>query len=72
VGVHFAALSRWQDRERDLLAGAGLELGLRGIPVFFLVSAGMIDGEVGLDFAGIGTGLGIARKALRERHGGED
>lgn len=72
VGVALEPLHRWAGGERDLLVGAGVEVGFPGFPVFFLASAGVIDGEVEMDFVGIGTGLGMVRKALRGRHGKMD
>ncbi len=71
LGVHLEPLTRWARRGEDLRAGAGLEWGIRGFPVALIASAGMYGGDVELDFVGVGTSLGIARKALRLL-GGED
>ncbi len=69
LGVSLEPGSRWADRDRDLVAGAGVEWRPKGFPIALLVSVGMYDGDAELDFVGIGTSLGMARKALRLRHG---
>jgi hypothetical protein len=58
-------LSRWERTDEDLVAGAGLEWApTRRFPVALLVSAGLYDGDPEVDFVGVGTSLGMARKSI--------
>jgi len=64
--VSLEPLSRWREKDEDLVAGVGLEWApTRDFPVAFLLSAGRSEGSTGIDFVGIGTSLGTAIKALR-------
>lgn len=49
-------------KERSM--ATGLEWTLKGLPVGIIVSAGFHDGRYGLEFVGIGTSLGIVRRAV--------
>jgi hypothetical protein len=62
--VSFEPLSKWVSGHEELVAGASLEWQPKGFPVGLIVSAGLYDGDVELDFIGIGTSVGMARKAL--------
>jgi hypothetical protein len=46
-----------------------LEWGLKGWPIGLIVSAGLYDGNLEVDFVGIGTSVGMARKALHGQLG---
>ncbi len=65
-------LDRRSSDSEDLVTAAGLEIGVRGLPVKFLVSAGLHDGDMEIDFIGIGTSLGKAKQAVRTEHDIED
>lgn len=62
-------LSRWATGKDDMAAGVSLEWGIKGFPVALIVSAGRYDGKAELDFIGIGTSVGMARKALALQRG---
>jgi hypothetical protein len=57
-------VSRWVSGKEDMIAGVSLEWGIKGLPVGLIVSAGRYDGRAELDFIGIGTSVGMVRKAL--------
>lgn len=58
-------VSRWEGTDEDLVAGAGLEWApTRRFPVSMILSAGLYDGNAEIDFVGIGTSLGMARKSI--------
>lgn len=58
-------VSRWEGADEDLVAGAGLEWApTRRFPVSLILSAGLYDDEPEIDFVGIGTSLGMARKSM--------
>ena len=48
-----------------------LEGAHKDFPVGLIVSAGMYDGSAEIDFIGIGTSAGMARKALAIQREGE-
>ena len=54
--------SKW--REDDVPAGLGIEWGPEGWPVSIIVTAGLDDGNFQSDFVGIGTSIGMVRRAL--------
>ncbi|HEX7896205.1 MAG TPA: hypothetical protein VF950_00395 [Planctomycetota bacterium] len=54
--------SKWKDD--DVPAGVGIEWGPEGWPVMLIVTAGLEDGKFGGDFIGIGTSIGMVRRAL--------
>jgi len=56
-------LRKW-GREEELVAGFSLEWGIKGWPVGVILSAGLYDGNPEVDFVGIGTSVGMARKAI--------
>ena len=60
--VSIEPYSAW--REDELPAGLGLEWGPAGWPVSLIATAGMEDGDFKMDFIGIGTSLGMVRRAL--------
>jgi hypothetical protein len=58
-------LSQWVSGRRELISGASLFWTLRGgWPVGLIVSTGLYDGAVKIDFVGLGTSAGMAKKAL--------
>lgn len=69
LGVHLEPLSRWVGNRGDFPAVAGLEVGIRGFPLALMVSAGLRGGDVEMDFVGVGTSWGLARRMLRFLHG---
>lgn len=62
--VSFEPLSKWVTGNDDLVAGVSVEWGIKGFPVAVIVSAGMYDGKGEVDFIGIGTSIGMVRKAI--------
>jgi hypothetical protein len=63
--VTLEPVSKWIDRGDDLAAGAAVEWApTKSFPVSVIVSAGLYDGNAEVDFIGIGTSLGMARRAL--------
>jgi hypothetical protein len=62
--VSLEPLSKWFSRREDLVAGVSLEWTVKGWPIGLVVSAGLYEGDVELDFIGIGTSAGMAKKAL--------
>ena len=60
--VALEPLSEW--REDDLPAGLGLEWAPEGWPVALIATAGLEDGAFKMDFVGIGTSIGMVRRAL--------
>ena len=54
--------SKWRDD--DVPAGLGIEWGPEGWPVALIVTAGLDDGNFQSDFIGIGTSIGMVRRAL--------
>lgn len=71
VEVTLEPVSKWIERDKDLLAGVAVEFGVKGFPVGLIVSAGLYDGDTELDFVGIGTSVGMVRKALALHRGEE-
>ncbi len=66
--VSFEPVSEWIGG-RDMIGGAGVEWApTRGFPVALIVSFGLYDGDAEMDFIGIGTSLGMARKAVTLQH----
>lgn len=58
-------VSQWyRSTKHDLPAAAAFEWTMKGCPLGVIVSAGLHEGHYGLDFVGIGTSLGAARRAL--------
>ncbi len=68
VRLSVEAGEKWLDGDDDLLGGAGLEWSLKRFPVGIIVTAGLYDGRAELDFVGIGTSIGMVRKALHLQH----
>jgi len=62
-------VSRWVSGKENLYAGVSLEWGIKGFPVGLIVSAGRYEGRAGVDFVGIGTSVGMVRKALEIQRG---
>lgn len=62
-------LQRWVSGHDDLSAGVSLEWGIKGFPVALIVSAGRTGGRTEMDFIGIGTSVGMVRKALSNERG---
>ena len=62
-------VSRWVSGREDMIAGVSMEWGIKGFPVGLIVSAGKYDGRAELDFIGIGTSVGMVRKALEFQRG---
>lgn len=62
--VSLEPLSKWFSRREDLVAGVSLEWSVKGWPVGLIVSAGLYEGDVELDFVGIGTSAGMAKRVL--------
>lgn len=48
-----------------LLSAASLEFSLGGIPIKAVVSGGVVDGRPAFDFIGLGTSVGMVRKAIK-------
>jgi hypothetical protein len=75
LSVSIEPLSEWVFRKRDLAAAAAIEWKIKDWPLGVIVSVGQYDGHYGLDFVGIGTSLGAARRAIvmqqGDRHLGE-
>ena len=67
--VSMEPLQRWVSGKDDMSAGVSVEWGIKGIPVALIVSAGRFDGKTELDFIGIGTSVGMVRKALALQQG---
>lgn len=63
-------VSEWyRGSHRDLPAAIGFEWTMKDVPFGVIVSAGQHDGRLGMDFVGIGTSLGAARRALVMKQG---
>jgi hypothetical protein len=63
LSVAFEPVHEWLG-ERDVWGAMNAEWKVKGCPVGLVVSVGLHDGGLGLDFVGIGTSLSIARKAV--------
>ncbi len=61
--VSFEPASKWAAGD-DLVAGLALDWRPKGFPLGLIVSAGLYDGETKVDFVGIGTSLGAAKKTV--------
>jgi hypothetical protein len=61
--VSLEPIRKWA-REDELLAGLSVEWMVKGFPVGLVVAAGLDDGDPELDFIGIGTSVGMAKKTL--------
>jgi hypothetical protein len=59
-------LSEWM-HEDEMAAGASLEWMPKGFPFGLIVTAGLYDGNVEMDFIGIGTSTGMVRKLLTDQ-----
>jgi hypothetical protein len=71
--VAIEPLSRWADGRDDLVGGAGVEWApTKNFPVCLIVTTGLYDGRAELDFIGIGTSLGMARKTVALQRQGDD
>ena len=57
-------LERYDDTRGGLASAAGMEIGVGNFPVKVIVSMGIVDGDAGIDFVGIGTSLGQATQAV--------
>lgn len=65
-------VSEWyRPQKHDLPAAVALEWTMKDLPLGVIVSAGLHDGRYGLDFVGVGTSLGAARRALVMQELGE-
>lgn len=63
-------VSEWyRGSKRDLPAMIALEWSMKGCPLGVIVSAGLHEGKYGMDFVGIGTSLGAARRTLVMQQG---
>jgi hypothetical protein len=63
--LSFEPVSQLIDRNHDRPVAAALEWTATGFPVGVIVSVGITDGRYGVDFAGIGTSIGSARRAVQ-------
>jgi hypothetical protein len=61
--VSFEPARRWADDE-ELAAGLALDWRPKGFPIGLIVSAGLYEGDPAIDFVGIGTSLGMAKKTV--------
>lgn len=61
--IYLEPLQRWIGRD-DLLVGIGLEWAPKDWPVKLLIAAGVDDGDVNVQFIGIGTSIGMVKKLL--------
>jgi hypothetical protein len=63
-------VSEWyRGSKHDLAAAVAFEWTMKDCPLGVIVSAGLHDGRYGMDFVGIGTSLGAARRALVMQQG---
>jgi hypothetical protein len=69
LSLRMEPLAEWFGLRRDLTAGPTVECRPRDFPLALLLAAGVHDGDVELDFIGIGTGTGAMMQAL---HRAED
>jgi hypothetical protein len=60
----FEPLEEWLSGD-DLWGAMDFECKLDGFPIGLVVSVGLHEDNLGLDFIGIGTGVGIAKKAVQ-------
>jgi hypothetical protein len=65
--ISFEPASEFVHRKHDRSVMAALEWTVKGFPVGVIVSAGRHDGRYGLDFVGIGTSIGAARRAVENQ-----
>jgi hypothetical protein len=56
---------RWSSGEGDVILALGIEFGVKDFPVRFLASVGVHEGDLELEFVGIGTGLNEVKRMLR-------
>lgn len=66
--IDFEPISEFTRRDHDRPVAAALEWTVKGFPVGIIVSAGIYNGRYGVDFAGIGTSVGAARRAVQAEH----
>lgn len=70
--VSIEPLSEWV-REDTLVAGLGLEWApTKNFPIALIISAGLDEGNPEIDFIGIGTSLGMARKSIALQRQGDE
>ena len=66
--VHLEPIRRIRDfadeEERDLVGALSFELGVKGFPLKAIVTFGLHNGDPEMDFVGIGTSVGEARKVV--------
>jgi len=62
--ISFEPIATLVHRKRDRSAVAALEWTVKGLPVGIIVSAGLHEGQYGMDFMGIGTSIGAVRRAV--------
>ena len=61
--IYLEPLQRWIGRD-NLMVGVGVEWGPKDWPVKLLVAAGIDEGDVNVQFIGIGTSIGMVKKLL--------
>lgn len=66
--ISFEPASEFIHRKHDRSVMAALEWTVKGFPVGVIVSAGVHDGRYGMDFVGIGTSIGAARRAVENQY----
>jgi hypothetical protein len=64
LSIRMEPAAEWFGLRRDLTAGLTVECRPRDCPLALLLAAGVHDGDVELDFIGIGTGTGAMMQAL--------
>lgn len=69
LAARMEPLAEWYRLRQDLTAGLTLECRPKDFPLALLLAVGVHDGDVELDFIGIGTGTGAMLQAL---HAAED
>ena len=57
-------LSKWTSGRDEMTAGLTLEWGPKDWPVCLIATAGLHEGDLEMDFIGIGTSAGMAQKTL--------
>jgi hypothetical protein len=66
--IAFEPGSEFVHRRHDRSAATALEWTVKGFPIGIIASAGLHDGRYGMDFVGIGTSLGAARRAVESQY----
>lgn len=65
--ISFEPLREWLSGD-DVWGAVDFECKVEGFPIGLVVSIGLHEDELGLDFIGLGTSVGIAKKAVKLQH----